>query len=68
MTLYCRSELIRLVALTNRQPDNTGQSLLLTVTTATLMVHAEPHPSTLAPQTPIFTRTPDSTQRMSRTA
>jgi len=42
MTLYCPSELIRLVALTIGQPDNTGQSLLLTVTTATLMVHAEP--------------------------
>lgn len=40
MTLYCSNELIRLAALTIRQPDNTGQSLLLTVTTATLMVHA----------------------------
>jgi hypothetical protein len=45
MTLYCRNELIRLVALTIRQPDNTGQSLLQTVTTATSMVHAaEPPP------------------------
>jgi len=44
MTLHCRSELIRLVALASRQPDNTGQSLLLTVTTATLTVHAETPP------------------------
>jgi len=47
MTLHCRSELIRLVALASRQPDNTGQSLLLTVTTATLTVHAETPPPPL---------------------
>ena len=69
MALYCRNELIRLVALTIRQPDNTGQSLLLTVTTTTLTVHAtDPHPSAMAPQTPIFTRIPDTTQGMYRTA
>jgi hypothetical protein len=45
MTLYCRNELIRLVALTIRQPDNTGQSLLLTVTTVTLVVHAAEPPT-----------------------
>ena len=51
MTLHCRNELIRLVALTIRQPDNTVQSLLQTVTTATLTVHAAEPPSVLAPQT-----------------